>query len=98
VGQRRTRFGAAPQKDALVPGMVRTHTAQRGRCEDRVNVEPAFSPPEEAFAMLKLILLALSFFSGRPMFEAAGPGWDPNGSPAPPTSNAGPGWDPDGLK
>lgn len=38
------------------------------------------------------------------VFEAAGPGWDPDSSPAPqgddtsPTTDGGPGWDPDGLK
>ncbi|MFL6203164.1 MAG: hypothetical protein ACJ76J_28690 [Thermoanaerobaculia bacterium] len=68
--------------------------------------------------MLKLILMALSLLlwgSGAgteksasagygQVFEAAGPGWDPDGSPAPqgddigPTTDAGPGWDPDGLK
>lgn len=36
------------------------------------------------------------------VLEAAGPGWDPDGSPAPqgddagPTTDGGPGWDPNG--
>ena len=66
--------------------------------------------------MFKLILMALSLLlwgSGAgteksvsagysQVFEAAGPGWDPNGSPAPqegsagPTGDAGSGWDPNG--
>jgi hypothetical protein len=46
--------------------------------------------------MFRLILMALS------LFEAAGPGWDPDGSPAPqggdagPTTDGGSGWDPNG--
>lgn len=47
--------------------------------------------------MFKLILRALSLLNlagYAHLFEAAGSGWDPNGSPAP---QAGPGWDPDGL-
>ena len=68
--------------------------------------------------MFKLILMALSLLlwgSGvgtersastvyNQVFEAAGPGWDPDGSPTPqgdgtgPTMDVGPGWDPDGLK
>lgn len=46
--------------------------------------------------MFRLILMVLS------LFEAAGSGWDPNGSPAPQggtglTADGGSGWDPDGL-
>lgn len=47
VGQMRTRAEAAPQKERLVPGGIRTHTPQRWRSGDRVNLEPIFCPPEE---------------------------------------------------
>lgn len=54
--------------------------------------------------MFKLILVVLSLLLYGQVFEAGGPGWDPNGSPVPqeddagPTTDGGPGWDPDGLK
>jgi hypothetical protein len=47
--------------------------------------------------MFRLILRALSLFTPAGyahVFEAAGPGWDPNGSPVP---QGGSGWDPNGL-
>jgi len=47
--------------------------------------------------MFRLILRALSLLNPAGyarIFEAAGPGWDPNGSPVP---QVGHGWDPDGL-
>lgn len=45
--------------------------------------------------MFRLFLMALS------LFEAAGPGWDPDGSPVPQggteiTADGGSGWDPNG--
>jgi len=47
VGQIHTRLRAAPQKEMLVLGLGRSHTPQRGRSGDRVNVEPIFCPSEE---------------------------------------------------